>query len=478
MLIPKKHAFARRTFLRGTAYGSGIAVALPLLEAMLDSTGEALAQGGPLPKRFISWMFGSGFNLDKFEPTATGPGWALSPSLAQLSDLKSYLNVCTGLQNPNNPVLHPSAPQTITHHNGLTVFSGYQYVDRRSSIDKTFATDWGGPTIDQVIADAIGKTATLPFRSLQFGVSKSDSPVDGGTAADVLSVRRLAAGSSTSLIPLPCERNPAKVWETIFGAPPAPAAVRTSMLDFIKSELGTMRGRLGTQDRARVDAHLEGIRSIERRIQSAGTCTAPTKPTEQNTEVNPNEKLSVINKIMADLAALAFACDLTRVASVRFSGVAAEVNIAELGAPDNATTHHLWSHALGSGYDNGIAFTLNRFGDWMRSLRDRSDPTGGNLLDSTILYCSSEIAWGPIHQIARHPVLLGGRGRNYLTFPGTHFQGAPAPANRHNGDSTAAGNSTSNVLFTVLKNYDSAATSAGGGLTVGSTLIPEIKAGP
>ena len=69
-MIPlKKPALKRRTLLRGALAGGGaFAVGLPLLDAMLDNHGEALAQGGPLPARFVSWFFGNGVNLDKFEP--------------------------------------------------------------------------------------------------------------------------------------------------------------------------------------------------------------------------------------------------------------------------------------------------------------------------------------------------------------------------------------------------------------------------
>ena len=61
MIIVRSRALSRRRFLRGTvAGGLGCAVGLPLLDAMLDRHGTALATGEPLPLRLGSWMFGNG----------------------------------------------------------------------------------------------------------------------------------------------------------------------------------------------------------------------------------------------------------------------------------------------------------------------------------------------------------------------------------------------------------------------------------
>ncbi|MCY1004655.1 hypothetical protein OV079_03535 [Nannocystis pusilla] len=70
-----RRPLARRTFLRGAAQA---VIALPLLEAMLNDHGTALADETPLPTRFMTWFFGNGVLLPRFEPTATGVDWPLS----------------------------------------------------------------------------------------------------------------------------------------------------------------------------------------------------------------------------------------------------------------------------------------------------------------------------------------------------------------------------------------------------------------
>ena len=57
----KKIRISRRTMLRGLG---GVAVGLPVLECMLDSNGEALAQSVPLPKRYAIVFAGQAIGGD------------------------------------------------------------------------------------------------------------------------------------------------------------------------------------------------------------------------------------------------------------------------------------------------------------------------------------------------------------------------------------------------------------------------------
>ena len=51
MKLLKKMHLSRRTMLRGAIGGTTVALGLPILEAMLDAHGEALADGSGLPRR-------------------------------------------------------------------------------------------------------------------------------------------------------------------------------------------------------------------------------------------------------------------------------------------------------------------------------------------------------------------------------------------------------------------------------------------
>lgn len=136
----------RRTLLRGAAGGLSAVVALPILDAMLDQHGEAFADGSALPCRFMTFSFGNGVRLSRFVPSAAYPNpWEVSEELQPLADrgVKDHVSVLTGFDNRSQ--------YSITHHEGMTVFSGHDLRDVGQG--QGFFSNAGGPTIDQVIAD-------------------------------------------------------------------------------------------------------------------------------------------------------------------------------------------------------------------------------------------------------------------------------------------------------------------------------------
>lgn len=104
----------RRSVLRGLVRGALVSVALPPLEAMLGSTGEAFADGTAPPRRFGLWFFGNGVQLDRWvlrpaageTPPAVRSEWwrYLSPGSSlevfqdadPARDVRDYLSVVSG----------------------------------------------------------------------------------------------------------------------------------------------------------------------------------------------------------------------------------------------------------------------------------------------------------------------------------------------------------------------------------------------
>jgi len=459
----RKLKLSRRTVLRGLAGGAAVSVALPPLEAMLNANGTAYANGDGLPLRFISFFWGNGVILDRFEPATTGPGWELTEELAPFSAVKNYVSVLTGLQN--------RCSQQITHHEGLTAFSGYSFAP---SGGPGFSTNFAGPTIDQLIADAIAARVTTPIRSMQVQCSKGFSPADNGTTATTISVR----GEPGSLTPLYAQANPASVWQTIFGEfvpQPDDSALRLSILDAVRADADRLRGKLGTRDNQRLDAHFQGLSELEQKIIAMPpTCDLPDQPTHTNSESVNNEQLILTNQIMAQLIAFAFVCDITRVASNLFLPLAGEAVLSESLGGGDGTTHHVLSHQGGEDYHRGIVFIMERFAEMISILGATPDVDGGNLLDSTIIYGSSDCSIGWSHSIRRQPIVLAGTGRGYLVNPGIHYQAVPS-ANPNDGNAATAGN-MSDVLLTLLQAFDPAATSVGGGAPMSNTPLPNILA--
>ncbi|MCY1061784.1 DUF1552 domain-containing protein [Nannocystis sp. SCPEA4] len=441
-----RRPLARRTFLRGAAQA---VIALPLLEAMLDDHGTALAGGAPLPTRFMTWFFGNGVLLPRFEPTAVGPDYPLSEQLAPLADVRDYVTVLTGLQN--------RCEKIITHHEGMTAFNGYTMVE----VDGLFSKA-GGPTIDQLVAQTVGDAT--PIASVHLGISKHVSIMDSGTTMFALSHK----GPNEPQYP---KFNPQEVWTELFGAfvpRPDDRALRTSILDAVRDDVSRLRARLGKHDNQRLDAHLDGVSALEKKITAATPlCSLPDMPSEANVDLEGREPITAVNDVMSDLLVYAFACDITRVASCLFIGGAAETVFSELG---QSAGHHFHTHDANAQdlVHDGVVYIMERFAALLKKFKAWEDVDGKNLLDSSIVYCSSDCAEGISHTIARQPIILAGHGRNQLIYPGIHHQVTPFPYSDGN---------TSDVLLTCLRAFDPTAASIGGGAPMSTTPLREI-AGP
>lgn len=430
-----RFVLSRRTVLRGLlAGGASVTVGLPMLEAMLNGNGTALAGGAPIPQRFVTYFFGNGFVLPKFVPATTGPNWELTEQLAPLGPVKDYCNVLTGFNN--------KCEMTITHHEGMTMFNGYTFIHQGGLTSKA-----GGPTIDQVVADTIEATGVVtPVKSVQIGISRELSYMDGGTTMHNLSHR----GPDNALPP---EFNPQKVWATLFGSftpmndPSGP--LRASALDAVKAQTDALKKRLGTKDIQRLDAHLEGINEIQKKIEAVPpVCQPPMLPTETNPENANPEPITNVNNVMADLLAYAFECDITRVASVLLVGGAAGTVLKEAGMDFE---HHLTTHdqsKANTQINTGVIYQMQRFSDFLQILKAKVDPTGGNLLDNTLVYFSSDCSEGWSHSIQKTPMIIAGKGGGYMKYPGIHY-------------ASMNGQNPSDVLLTLLQAFNPAATSVG-----------------
>lgn len=93
-------SLSRRTFLRG----AGIAMSLPMLDAMIPAfrrkTLAAEVSSKP-PRRMIAIQTNMGILAQHFFPTATGADFELTAYLDLLKDFKSKMTVCSGVSHPD-----------------------------------------------------------------------------------------------------------------------------------------------------------------------------------------------------------------------------------------------------------------------------------------------------------------------------------------------------------------------------------------
>jgi len=290
--------------------------------------------------------------------------------------------------------------------------------------------------VDQVAADALGSTT---FPSIQVAVSKRLTRGEGPTL-QFISHRGPDA-------PLPQEFNPAALFNRLFASfsphdPTDPRdRLRVSVLDAVREDVRKLQVRLGSSDRVRLDARLTGIAEVRSRIlalppQFTTSCVLPDPPTEDNRDINGIEQLQSVSVVMSDLLALAWACDLTRVASYQFSGSVGGTVYSAIGQTDG---EHTLTHDAQRQNDvhDAVVFVMERFAYLLEKLKASIEGTG-NLLDNCCILFSSDVCEGLVHSITDYPILVAGRAGGFLKYPGIHHR------------STTQDNS-SDVLLTCLR---------------------------
>jgi len=412
----------RRAALRGVlATGAAIAVPLPIFDCMLNRNGTAYAQGQPLAKRYATWFFGNGILPPLWVPKAVGSNWELSEQLGPLANFKDYLTVVSGLVNmfPGDS-FHPVGSAASTTGGG---------VEEGSAV---------APSIDQLVADVVSTTS--PFRSIELGVS-SATPNGGDNTLHAVSHR----GRNAPNFP---EFDPHAAFARLFaqvdvGAPDEMAKLnqaRKSVLDSVLMDANELMGSLGQNDQHRLQQHMDGIRQLEMRLGGLGQCKPPIDPTVAGVFEDTNsEAPKAINDVMAELLTIAFACDLTRSASLVFTLPAAHVYYRHLAPEMNDDFHDFICHADAGDSANqprvhrGVIYAMECLATLLEKMK--AVPEGdGNLLSNSLIYATSCTSWGKTHTKDEWPVLLLGKS------------GGALQGNTHH---RAQGANLSQVLFSI-----------------------------
>src|SRR5581483_10505220 len=146
MMFSSKKSLSRRTILRG----SGAAIALPLLDAMLPAF-TPLAKAASKPRmRFGAVYFPNGAIMQQLTPKTAGAGFEFTPILKPLEPFAKQLIVVTNLTRS-----HPGS-QFGDHAVSAAGFLTGVWPKRTEAEDVLANT-----TIDQVVAQQIGQDTPL-----------------------------------------------------------------------------------------------------------------------------------------------------------------------------------------------------------------------------------------------------------------------------------------------------------------------------
>ncbi len=417
-----KFPLSRRTVLRG----AGVSVALPWLQAMAPVR-NAYAAG---PKRLIVMFTPNGTIREAWAPTGTENAFTLSRILAPLERHKKDLVVIDGVDN----VAAASAKGPGDGHQtgmgcmltGIELLPGTTKGGCSACPPAGLA---GGPSVEQ---EVVRKTKPgTRFPSLELGVQAGAA----GTAWGYMSYR----GPN---VPLPPDNSPKSVYDRIFsdlliaGQDNTVATQlrrdRKTVLDAVLKNYKILSPKLGTEDRHKVEAHLSTVDELQQRLSAPGndvpvSAEACVRPTVPAFDYKANDNFPKVGLAQMDLLTMAFACDLTRVASMQWENSVGGTRFSWLGA---SRGHHDLSHDPDSTADSKEMLTKINiwFSEQLAVLIDKLKAVkegDGTLFDSTMILWVNELSRGNAHSHPDMPFLLAGsaggaiRTGRFLKYTGT-----------------------------------------------------------
>ncbi|MEM9458712.1 MAG: DUF1552 domain-containing protein [Myxococcota bacterium] len=368
----------RRRFLLNAGL---LAVAAPFVHR-LDARGATTSRA-----RLLLVFHGNGHRRGQWASRNTDEDFELHRIAAPLTPFRDQMILFDRL---HHEVMQACSFSTTKHGLG----SGIAFTGR-----PVVGSGWpSGESVDQFVAGRLGDQT--PLRSLQLGAGIHDTNVYG----------RISFGAGG--VALTPEQVPATAYANLFapllggegGAAAEEAqrrlARRLSVLDLVGEDVCALRQELGARDRERLEAHCEGIREIERGLSGSvdGAYCEPLSDLVAEDGSNANYERSLRDHIA--LTRLAFACDLTRVATLQLGQAHGGRVPEQLGISGG---HHHLSHYASNGEPGGdepyiaisewySAMVAHLLGE-LQAVPDED----GTLLDNTVIAWGSDISDGEEH---------------------------------------------------------------------------------
>ena len=377
-------SISRRRFLHGV----GVTLGLPHLELFQS---RAFAKDVLSPKRMLLISNNLGVLPRPFFPKNTGKGYTLSPYLNELKEFREKFTVFSGLSHPAVTGGHSTENCFLTGAKDPTG-SGF-----RNTI-----------SLDQFVVDQMGQHTRFQTLNLGVNIDKANRSLSW-TRDGVL---------------LPAEDKPSALFQKMF-VQGSRAEVerrlhqlkdRGSILDVLAEDLKGFQGKLGKEDKSRVDQYFTSVRELEERLHVAGEWEQKAKPvtnSEPPQDILDRGKVFEKFDLMLRMAELAFASDSTRIITLMVDGFATPVfQISDEEKSLNG--YHNLSH---HGQSKAKVAQLERVDlRQMRLLRAHFErlstkvENGANLLDQTMVLFGSNLGDANVHNCTNLPILLAGGG--------------------------------------------------------------------
>jgi len=374
---------SRRTMLRGL----GVTMALPALDCMAGSSAPSK------PKRSVFLYIPNGVNTLTWQIEKAGAAFEFSQPLQSLERHRADVTPISGLHHP----------MVIgKHHNCDKVWlTGANVPGDGGAFRNTVSAD-------QLMAETQGQATR--YASLEMAV-------EGHSLA-----------WSRDGIQIPAERNTVSIFNMLFGVEKeSKEAIRRrltrrgSILDLVADDANRVTGKLGSQDRNKLDEYLTAVRQVEVRTQRADSWLNVPKPKLEGAEaaqLSRKADMSAVanyHRLFYDLMVMALRTDSTRVITCMICSESNGGAIPDIGI---SQTRHGLSHHNGdpeqlrrlTQTDTFLVDQLSYFLDQLKAHQE----DGQSLLDTTQVLWGSGMAYGHSHGNANLPTLLaGGRALGY-----------------------------------------------------------------
>lgn len=371
----------RRSFLRS----SGVAIALPALDAMVSRRQAVAAEGSgvDVPRRMVAINVGLGLHVPNLYPEMSGRDYKITPYLEPLRDLKNNFTVISGASHPEVDGGHHSEKSFLTaipHPNS----AGF-----RNSI-----------SIDQIAAEKIGIKTRYAYLCLSLagrGLSWSRSGVE-----------------------IPSATRPSGVFARMFLEGKADEKARTiqqlkdgqSIMDSVLAEAKSMNRRLGVRDRQKLDQFFTAVRSTETRLQKQESWEHRPKPqVDAKPPRDITDRTDIIGKarLMYDMMYLALQTDSTRLITFFKNGINAVPQISGVKSDYHNLSHH------GRDPDKIVELAIieleqfSALADFVHRLHETSEGES-TLLERTMVLFGSNLGNASSHNTFNMPIVLAGGG--------------------------------------------------------------------
>lgn len=377
---------SRRRFVLRSVAG---ALAIPVLPSIADdsvgkrSVVDAAPGAGVAARRFVAIGNLLGFQRNQLFPETPGKEFEKTSLLEPLEPMRSQMNVYRGLS-------HGLKGGHFAVH---TFLSGVLHHEAKNRPD-------GNVTVDQFIADAIGKQTR--FASLTVG---SEGGIHGGC--------QLAwTRSGIRVAPV---TGPSALFEKLFvedslnqkEKQKIANGLQASILDSMVDEARSLSQQINREDHDKLDQYLSSIRDVEKRLQAKSQWVdqpKPKAPLERPADRNTVHDLP----LLYELIALALQTDSTRVATLEIGGSFLPQDLG-IDKSYHGLSHHGNDAQAIADLVKLERYQIEHFAKFLMRLEGISDGDQ-SLLDSTAVLFGSGIADANSHTNDDLPIIMAGGG--------------------------------------------------------------------